>query len=293
MLIFKKNNQMKTINNYKYILILAVVALFASCSEDDDVAVATASTNIQMIVEPFVLSQSGGLGQAGTNQAVVELGFRLTELSTTYRGSDVVITYEGNEYTIEAGDDEVVLGNINVQYELDPPTGGIPFNGMTITTFIDFEGTFEVEVLNRPSDLVVISRGGINVTATVYGRIPPITAGQLNFLLDWSPNDDAGNDLDLRLRNSGGTQFDSSLSVSNYEDVALSDSDPDDDYVVNVDPWSTSSSTIAGKMFVRHDDGTLEIFDMDLSGINSETTFVYVNKSTDMDGNVTYSVSLD
>jgi len=283
---------MKTINKYKYIVLLAVVALFVSCSENDDVAVAPASTNIQVVVEPFVLAQSGGLGQAGTNQAVVELGFELTEYSTTYRDSDVVITYEGNEYTIPAGDDQVVVGSINVEYQLDPPTGGIPFDGTTLTTYIDFDGRFDVEVLNRPSDLVVLKRGGINVTATVYGRIPPITAGQLNILFDWSPNHSGGNDLDLRLRNAGGSQFDSSLSVSNYEDVALMDSDPDDDYVVNVDPWSTSSASIAGKMFLRHEDGTLDVFDMDLSGISSETTFVYINKSTDVDGNVTYSASL-
>lgn len=284
---------MKTINNYKYILMLTVVALFASCSEDDDVAVAPASTNIQVVVESFVNSQIEVIGHAGTNNANIEIGFRLTEFSTTYRGSDVIITYDGNEYVIEAGEDEVIVGLTNVEFELDAPGGNIPYNGITMTSQIDFTANFEVEVDNRPSNLVVLKSGSITVSATVYGQLPPVTAGKINFLFDWSPNHSGGNDLDLRLRNSGGTQFDSSLSVSNYEDVALLDSAPDDDYVVNVDPWSTSSATINGIMFAMHPDGTLEVFEMDLSGINSETTFVYVNKETDDDDNVTYTVSLD
>ena len=128
---------MKTINKYKYLVLIAVVTLFVSCAEDDDVAVAPASTNIQVIVEPFANSQSGGLAQSGTNNAVVELGFRLTEHSTTYLDSDVVVTYEGAQYVISPEDldgdgeidaetKEVILGNINVEYELEPPTGGIP-----------------------------------------------------------------------------------------------------------------------------------------------------------------------
>lgn len=282
---------MKTINNYKYILMLAVVALFASCEEGDDVAVAPASNNIQVVVESFVSSQIEVIGQQGTNNANIEIGFRLSEHSTTYRGSDVIIAYNGSEYVIPAGENEVVVGVTNVEFELDVPGGNVPYNGLTLTSQIDFTDNFEIEVANRPSDLVVLKSGYITVSAVIYGQLPPVTAGQINFLFDWSPNDSAGNDLDLRLRNSGGTQFDYSGSVSNYEDVALLDSDPDDDYNVIVDPWSTSSSSIAGIMFAMHPDGTLEVFEMDLSGINSETTFVQVNKSTDMDGNVTYTVT--
>ncbi len=284
---------MKTINNYKYILMLAVVALFASCSEDDDAAVAPASNNIQVIVESFVNSQVEIIGQAGTNNANIEIGFRLTEYSTTYRDSDVIITYDGNDYVIPAGEDEVIVGMTNVEFELDAPGGNVPYNGITMSSQIDFTGNFEVAVDSRPSDLVVLKSSSITVSATVYGQLPPVTDGQINFLFDWNPNDDAGNDLDLRLRNDDGTQFDYSGSVSNYEDVALLNSSPDDDYVVNADPWSTSSASIGGIVFAMHPDGTLEVFEMDLSGINSETTLVYVNKATDMDGNVTYTVTQD
>jgi len=272
---------------------LAVVALFASCSEDDDAAVADPSTNIQVVVEPFIASVLQITGQVGSNTADVELGFRLTEFANTYFGSDVIITYEGSDYVIEAGDTEVVVGETNIEFELEAPGGNIPYNGTTLTAQIDFNANFELDVDNRPSDLVVLKGGSLSVSATLYNQIPPVTAGQINFLFDWSPNDDAGNDLDLRIRNFGGTSYDYSGSVSNYEDVALLDSDPDDDYNVIVDPWSTSTSSITGIMFAMHPDGTLEIFEMDLSGVNSETTFVSVNKSTDMGGDVTYTVTQD
>ncbi len=274
---------------------LAVVALFASCSEEgDDVAVAAASTNIQVVVEPFIATAIEITGQVGTNTAAVELGFRLTEFSNTYFGSDIIIIYSGSEYVIEAGDTEVVVGATNIEFELDSPGGNIPYNGTILTAEIDFNASFEIEVDNRPSDLVVLKGGSLSVSATLYNQIPPVTAGQINFLFDWSPNDSGGNDLDLRLRNFAGVAYDYSGSVSNYEDVALLDSDPDDDYNVIVDPWSTSTASIAGIMFAMHPDGTLEVFEMDLSGVNSETTFVSVNKSTDMGtGEVTYVVTQD
>ncbi|MFK5879963.1 MAG: hypothetical protein QM478_10765 [Flavobacteriaceae bacterium] len=283
---------MKTINNYKYILMLAVVALFASCSEDDDAAVAAASTNIQVVVEPFIATAIQITGQVGSNTANVELGFKLTEFSNTYFGSDIIIIYDGSEYVIEAGDTEVIVGATNIEFELEAPGGNIPYNGTTLTAQIDFNASFEIDVDDRPSNLVVLKGGSLSVSATLYNQVPPVTAGQINFLFDWSPNHSGGNDLDLRLRNFAGVAYDYSGSVSNYEDVALLDSDPDDDYNVIVDPWSTSTSTITGIMFAMHPDGTLEVFEMDLSGVSSETTFVSVNKSTDTGtGEVTYVVT--
>lgn len=285
---------MKTINKYKYIVLIAVVSLFTSCSsEADDVAVAPASTNIQVVVEAFISSSVSIVGQVGTNNANIELGFRLSDYTTTYHGSDVIISYDGADYVIPAGENEVIVGTTNVEFELEAPGGNIPYNGITLSSEIDFGANFDVSVANRPSDLVVLKSGSFFVDATIYAQLPPVTSGQINFLFDWSPNHSGGNDLDLRLRNSGGTQFDYSGSVSNFEDVALLDSDPDDDYVVNVDPWSTSSVTINGIMFAMHSDGTLEVFEMDLSGISSETTFLDINKATDVDGNVTYTLSQD
>ncbi len=296
---------MKTVKNYTYILLLAVVVLFTSCVQDDEVAVAPRTTNIQVIVESFVNSQIEVIGQTGTNNANIELGFRLTEHSTSHFGSDIIIYYDGGEYVISPrdldGDGEideetkqVLVGVTNIEFELEPPGGSIPYDGISVSRQIDFSANFDVEVKDRPGDLVVLKSGSITVSATMYGQLPPVTAGQVSFLFDWSPNHNGGNDLDLRLRNSVGTQYEYSGSVTNYEDVSLLDSDPDDDYTIFVDPWSTIGGTISGIMFAMHPSGTLEVFEMDLTGISGETAFVSINKSTDAgSGEVTYVVTQD
>ncbi|PHR68855.1 MAG: hypothetical protein COA67_11925 [Lutibacter sp.] len=267
----------------KYIAILAVTLFFASCERDDDTAVAIQTSNIQVIVEPFAtISATDIIGQIGPNTAEIDFGFRLTEFSTTYFGSDVVITFDGNEYTISPvldsngilvpGTDEVVVGPTMVGFDISP-TGSIPFNGLVSVSQIDLSDTvFDLEVLNRPNDLVLLKGegGSLDVITTVYGQLPPVTAGQVNFLFDWSPNDDAGNDLDLRLRMMpGDIGIDYSGSVSNYEDTALADGDADGMYQVKADAWSTIGGTISGILFAMHPDGTLEVFETDLTGISS------------------------
>ena len=301
MLIFKKK-QMKTINNYKYILMLAVVALFASCSEDDDVAVAPASTNIQMIVEAFVNSQIEITGHAGTNNANIELGFRLTEHSTSYRGSDVNITYDGNEYVIPAGEDEVIVGVTNVEFELDAPGGGeIPFNGITMTSIIDFTANFEVVIDNRPSDLVVIKKGSITVSATVYNQLPQSNPNGIELLLDWE--NPGANDVDLyfSLGDVNGDYLGwylRSWTVSRYENLTLPLDDSFDDssmlgtdqYFVEINTqWVSGQAAVDYKLFVAYPDGSLEIFDGTTTGGEVNNMDIKVVKTTDMDDVVEYT----
>lgn len=284
----------------KYIAIIAITLFFASCERDDDTAVAAQSSNIQVIVEPFAtVSATDIIGQIGANTAEIDFGFRLTEYTTTYFDSDVVITFEGNNYTIPAGDTEVVVGPTMVSFDINP-TGAIPYNGLVSVAEIDLSDTsFDFEVLNRPSDLVVLKgEGGIvNISATVYGQLPAVTAGQVNFLFDWNPNDNAGNDLDLRVRRvPGDISVEYSGSVSNYEDVDIADSDIDGMYEIKADAWSTIGGTISGILFAMHPDGTLEVFETDLTGItgggiSAEVVLVNVTKSTDAGtGVVTYDL---
>ncbi|GAB1309438.1 hypothetical protein KH5_21210 [Urechidicola sp. KH5] len=293
---------MKTINNFNYIFLLALLVFAVSCSEDDEVAVAPLSSNIQMIVQPFVSISGDIIGEEGENTAVFNLGFKLNEDATSYYGSDIIIHYDGQEYLMHVEDDdddsdndnEVIIGATPIDFVIDLPGDNIPYNGATIVSEIEFDSRYEIEVVNRPNDLVVLKQGALEVSATVYGQLPPVTEGQINFLFDWNPNDDAGNDLDLFLRNSLGISVDSSLSVSNYEDVSLMDSDPDDTYEISADPWSTIGGTIDGILFAMHPDGTLEVFEMDLTGIASPTLLVTVDKMTDAGtGEVTYTVTQD
>lgn len=283
---------MKTINKYKYIFLLALLVLAGSCSEDDEVAVAPLSSNIQLIVQPFASATADIIGVEGENTAVLNVGFTITDDTTTYNDSDVIIHFQGGEYVIPAGENSVTIGATPIDFVIDLPGGNIPFDGATIVTEVEFDSRYEIEVVNRPSDLVVLKQGALQVSATVYGQLPPVTEGQVNFLFDWNPNDDAGNDLDLFLRNSGGTLFDSSLSVSNYEDVSLLDTDPDDMYIITADPWSTIGGTIDGILFAMHPDGTLEVFQMDLTGISGVTELVSVDKVTDAGtGEVSYTIT--
>lgn len=182
---------MKTINKYTYILLLSILAVFTSCEQDDEVAVAPASSNIQIIVEAFVNSQIGIIGQAGTNNATINLGFRLTEYSTTYNGSDIIIHFQGNEYVIEAGESEVIVGNSNIEFEIDAPSGGVPHNGTTVSTQIDINEDFEIEVVDRPGDLVVLQKGTLSVTATIYSEIPEVSDNSIE-LIFLNQNEDAG-----------------------------------------------------------------------------------------------------
>jgi hypothetical protein len=295
----------------KYIAILAVTLFFASCERDDDTAVAAQTSNIQVIVEPFAtISATDIIGQVGTNTAEIDFGFRLTEYTTTYFGSDVVVTFEGNNYTIspeldENGDlvpgtDEVVVGPTMVNFEVAPPVGAVPYNGMVSVSEIDLSDTsFDFVVQNRPSDLVVLKGEGgtLNINTTVYAQLPPVTAGQVNFLFDWNPNDNAGNDLDLRVRRvPGDISVEYSGSVTNYEDVDIADSDIDGMYEIKADAWTTIGGTIDGIVFAMHPDGTLEVFETDLTGISSggvsaEVVLVNVTKSTDAGtGVVTYDL---
>ena len=79
---------------YKYIAIVAVTLFFTSCERDDDTAVADQTSNIQVIVEPFGTTDTTEIiGQVGTNSVEMDFGFRLTDFSTTYFDSDVVITF--------------------------------------------------------------------------------------------------------------------------------------------------------------------------------------------------------
>ena len=251
----------------KYLAIIALMAFFVSCEQDDDTAVAEQTSNIQIVVEAFSASNVNIIGQVGANSASIDLGFRLTEFSTTYFGSDINIMYGGNTYTIPAGDTEVVVGSTVVDFEI-APTGSIPFNGAVTSSQIDFSDRFDISVDNRPSDLVVLKSGSLGVNAVVYGQLPSVPANGINFLFDWSPNDDAGNDLDLRLRMvPGDIAIDYSGSVSNYEDTAINDGMADGMYEVKADLWSTIGGSIAGILFAMHPDGTLEVFETDLTGI--------------------------
>lgn len=291
----------------KYIVIVAIVASFMSCTQDAEIPVATQTSNIQIVVEPFSATALDIIGQVGSNTAEVDLGFRLTGFSTTYLGSDVVITYQGQDYTIHPEDadgdgiidpssKEVIVGPTPVDFEIAPLSGAVPYNGAVISSLIEFSSRYDITVMNRPADLVVLKGGDLSVNARVYGQLPAAEAGKVNFLFDWNPNNDAGNDLDLRLRRMpGDIGIEYSGSISNYEDVSLFDSDMDGMYQVKADAWSTIGGTISGILFAMHPDGTLEVFETDLTGITSggvseEVVLVNIDKVTDANGNVTYTL---
>ncbi len=277
----------------KYLAVLALTLFFVSCEQDDEVAVAAQSSNIQIVVEPFSASAVNIIGQVGMNTASIDLGFRLTEFSTSYFGSDVNIMYDGNTYTISPELDsdgnvipastQVVVGPTMVDFEI-APQGSVPFNGAVSTSNIEFNDRFDISVDNRPSDLVVLKGGALQVNSVVYGQLPPVPANGINFLFDWNPNDSAGNDLDLRLRMMpGDVGIDYSGSVTNYEDTAINDGMTDGMYQVKADAWSTIGGTIDGILFAMHADGTLEVFETDLTGIvaggvSEEVVLVNIDK---------------
>lgn len=284
---------MKTINNYKYIVLLAVVALFASCSEDDDVAVAPATTNIQVVVEAFVSSQIEITGQNGTNNANIELGFKLTEYSTTYRGSDVIITYDGNEYVIPAGENEVIVGFTNVEFELSPPGGNIPYDGITMTSQIDFAANFEVDVANRPDELVVLKRGVIDVSATVYNQLPQTNPNAVELLLDWQ-NPSADIDLYFALGDANGNYlgwYYRSWTASRYENISLPIDNTFDDtsviapdnYYVNINTDYSFTDVMDYKLFIAYPDGSLEIIDGTTVSGQANNLNILTTKTTDPD----------
>lgn len=274
----------------KYFAILAITLFFTSCEKDDDTAVAIQTSNIQVIVEPFGnIITTSYVGASGVTPLELELGFRTTSFTTTYNGSDINILYDGNTYTIPAGDTEVIVGATTI--DVDVVATSIPYNGLDTTVQVVYELdniNYDVEVPNRPASLVVLKGDPSTVTAsidvTLYNQLPPITAGQINFLFDWNPNDDAGNDLDLRMRMMpGDVSVDYSGSVSNYEDTQLADAATDGMYQVKADVWSTIGGTIDGILFAMHSDGTLEIFETDLTGIaaggvSAEVVLVNIDK---------------
>lgn len=281
----------------KYLAVIALTLFFVSCEKDDEVAVAEQTSNIQVVVEPFSASDISIIGQVGMNTAEIDLGFRLTEFSTTYRGSDVNIMYDGNTYTIPAGEDTVVVGPTMVDFEIAPLGGSVPFNGTQLTSQININDQYDISVSNRPSDLVVLKGGSLAVNSVVYGQLPPVPGNGINFLFDWNPNDDAGNDLDLRLRRMpGDVDLDWSASVTNYEDTAINDGMVDALYQVKADAWSTIGGPISGILFAMHADGTLEVFESDLTGIAAggipqEVVLVNVEKMTNpATGEVSYNL---
>jgi len=298
----------------KYIAALAIVSFFTSCEQDDEVAVAGQTKNIQVVVAPFgTLAVTDIVGQLGTNSADVDFGFKLTN-ATTYFDSDVKVTYQGQDYIIhpeDADNDgvidpeslEVIIGVSTVEFEIQAPAGGIPYNGSVSTAQIDLSDTeYDLEIMpigSRPNELVVLKGAGasLSVNATVYGQLPAITPGQINFLFDWDPNNDAGNDLDLRVRRMpGDVGVDYSGSVSNYESVDISDTAVASEYEVKADAWSTIGGTISGIVFAMHPDGTLEVFETDLTGIaaggvSAEVVLLKVTKGVDaISGDVTYTL---
>lgn len=283
---------MKTIKNYKFIMLLAVVSLFFSC-ENDGASVEPASMNIQIVVEAFVNSQIELTGQAGSNNANIELGFKLTE-NSTYNGSDVTITYEGNEYVIPAGENEVIVGVTNIEFELGSPGGDIPYEGVSMTSEINLGDYFEVTVGGRPSDLVVIKSGSIIINATVYNRLPQTNENSVELLLDWeNPSQDV--DLYFSLGDANANYlgyFDNSGSVSRYEEISLpidasyDDSSilaPNNYYVDIYTRWISGYPSINYKLFIAYPDGTLEIIDGSTEDGQSRNLNILTTKTTNVD----------
>ena len=232
------------------------------------------------------------------------MGFKLSDFSTTYFGSDVVITYDGAEYVISPedadGDGEidedskmVIVGATDVEFELEAPGGSIPYNGATVTAEIDFEANFEVEVDNRPSDLVVLKSGSFLVSATLYNQVPVSNPNSVEVLLDW---EDQSLDIDLyfALGDSSGNwldDYDSSGSVSRYENISLPLDDTYDDsslispndYYLDVNTSWAGGVAANYKFFIAFPDGTLQIMDGTTVDGVADNLQIKVTKTTNVD----------
>jgi len=268
---------MKIIN--KYILLLFIAVLAVSCSEDDDMPVAQASSNIQIIVEPFLATSSDVVVQEGLNTMTVDLGFRLRQSGTTYNGSDVNISYGGNTYTIIAGESEVLLGPTEVSFEVNP-TGTIPYNGAAVTTDINLDDAYEINVDSRPSDLVVIKAGNISVTGTVYAVVPEVNSDSVE-LVFMNQDEQASIWFGLSQFTTGGswvTDFNQNSNGDYPRKMSLpldgngsfgaipNSADVDPDIVaLNLYPMTAISNPMGFTILAMYPDGTLKVLNGSIS----------------------------
>ncbi len=297
---------MKTIKNYKYLLLIALVTLVYSCAEGDKEPVAQASKNIQVVIEPFVASQIDIVGQVGSNTAEVNLGFRMTPFfSSTYEDSDIIITYQGADYVISPRDNdgdgfadadtkEVIVGLTSVTFELEAVGGEAPFEGTTVSTEIDFDDYYEITVVDRPSDLVVLKQGGIEVNAILYNQVPQTNPNAVELLLDW--RNPSSNDVDLyfSLGDVNGDYLGwylRSWTVSRYEDLSLpidgtfddSAAIAPDQYFVEINTRWAGRRSIDYKLFIAYPDGTMDIIDGTTTSGVANNMDIKVTKTTNMD----------
>jgi hypothetical protein len=247
--------------------ILAISVLIA-CDKDDPAEVAPQTTNPQLILGARATSEVTEMTvEPGDYTLDVDFGFAAVG-GTTYYGSDVNFTFEGEEYFLDVepdGDNYVNVGDYQYPFTVDPPSGDVPFQGIIQDINIDVSDLdYSYEVIDRPNDLVVL-RGQstpLVVHTVLYGNIPSVNPDQLQFVMDWQ--DPSGNDLDCRIQSPTNISYDTSYSVSRYENVEINNADDDGTYYLTIRVW-TGSGTVPVKFFVRYPDETLEILDYDLT----------------------------
>jgi len=252
----------------KIFFLFLAVAFLGACEKDDPAAVAPQTTNPQIILAPSGATDVTDLLTSPGNYTLnVDFGFGFAS-GTTYFDRDVEIMFDGATYEIvadQAGPNFVAVGNIDYPYTIPAPTGVIPFSGLNNPIEIDLASAdYDYSITSRPSDLVVIkgSTPPLVINAYMYENLPDVQGDDLVFVMDWQDSD--SNDLDCRIQTSTFTSVDTGYSVSRFEEVQLPGANADGSYTFNIRVWS-ASGTVPTKIFARHPDGTLEIFDYSLS----------------------------
>ncbi len=296
-------------NIYVIALFLVGATLF-SCG-DDDYSIAYQDTETKtpisgtLMVERNVAAPSTVLGfsytlpQSFEVDAVVQVS-GTSSFSTI--GADPFVTVSTD--TLRAGE-TTGTGTIRVPGRLSDMGGfyGIAEYSSYQLTGVALVQTIEVDgetVDNPVADPFVLTSDPVTISSLDYEDTwmdQTLVPGALAFLLDWA--DEGASDLDMFVFNyADGSQVENSESGSRYEGDFFNDFHPDGDYYVQIDVFGLAPDTVDldYNMHFTQPDGRVTYYEGVFSAAELASgtiaPVININKSTDGDGNITYTTSV-
>jgi len=256
---------MKKIN-----LIIALIAmtLIVSCKSDD-------TTN------NVVIDASSEM--EGTIAFTRTLAEKSETIDFTYTipqsfGVESTLTVKGvvAGVTLVRGTVTVPAGSTTGMGSIDMPADDISYGVNKIV--LSIEGLALTSTDDNPiSDTYRVSSN--EVTLDLYDNIPSLHPSRLSVQLDWEGY--AGSDLDLVSLRSDGSGWDGAASGSRYEEGTLIwDADPDDTYILSIDPYSTPAANPFKYTFIlRLSDDTFQVLsgEFDAANLGNYTSDVFTS----------------
>ena len=238
-------------NKLNKLLLIGVYTVFlTSCSDDNSVTpgiptnlnvielVGTVSTTSAMTAEGEEIEVTVTIPQSFSSDVDVEVTALLNNGAATTTAITVPAgTTTGTDDITLPGDDATDSGNLD----------GLPnYGSLTLSAILlsELEEGNAYTISSAPFSLQIFD-------------VLPDTDDGLNFLMDWeNPTD---NDLDMYILSTDGGSYEQAESGSRYEADLFQYGRPDGDYEVYVG-FFVASGDIPYRFFVRHPDGTINIF---------------------------------